>query len=84
MRVFHELINRVRSWRAWTMLLLRRPARHPVLPAAMSTMRPILREVTRQGVRVYSLCFSCGAHLSASATLCDTCARARARRTPRP
>jgi ribosomal protein L40E len=43
----------------------------------LTISRPILRDVSRHGVRVYSLCVSCGAHLSASATLCAACARSR-------
>jgi hypothetical protein len=66
----------LRLWRS----LLYRP-RVPSLPLALSlditSSRPILRDVTRNGVRVYSLCGSCGAHLAASATLCDACARSR-------
>ena len=39
----------------------------------------IHREVTTSGVRVYSLCGSCGARLEASATLCEDCAQRRSR-----
>lgn len=39
----------------------------------------IHREVTSSGVRVYSLCGSCGARLEASATLCEECAIRRSR-----
>jgi hypothetical protein len=39
----------------------------------------ILRDVSPAGVRVYSLCGSCGARLEVSATLCGACA---ARRSP--
>jgi hypothetical protein len=61
-------------WRA----LRRSPVRSVTgLPLSMSGTRPILRDVTPHGVRVYSLCGSCGAHLSASATLCEACARSR-------
>jgi hypothetical protein len=38
---------------------------------------PIHREVTANGVRVFSLCGSCGARLNASATLCEECAQKR-------
>jgi len=48
-----------------------------VRPFFIVEARPILREVTPNGVRVYSLCGQCGAQLSASATLCDACARSR-------
>lgn len=72
-----ELVNRVRGWRVWR--LLRRPLTAPSITSLTSVTpaRPIFREVTRNGVRVYSLCGSCGAHLAASATLCDACARSR-------
>ena len=39
----------------------------------------IHREVTANGVRVYSLCGDCGVQLQASATLCDECAQKRSR-----
>jgi hypothetical protein len=77
MSSLRELLSRVRLWRLWRAL-----RRQPVvvstgLPLSIGGARPILREVSRQGVRVYSLCGSCGARLSASATLCDACARSR-------
>jgi hypothetical protein len=70
-----QLVNRVRAWRGWR--TLRRPSDTLLTLGGAPTVRPILREVTPHGVRVYSLCGSCGAHLGASATLCDTCARSR-------
>ena len=77
MRALHELMNRIRAWRPWKAL-----GRPPVAPATVRPLtfavaRPILREVTPHGVRVYSLCGQCGAQLNASATLCDACARSR-------
>jgi len=77
MRALHELVNRIRAWRPWK--ALGRPPVAPVSarPLPFAIARPILREVTPHGVRVYSLCGQCGAHLSASATLCDACARSR-------
>ncbi|HMA24431.1 MAG TPA: hypothetical protein VKP00_10565 [Gemmatimonadaceae bacterium] len=39
----------------------------------------IHRDVTPNGVRVYSLCATCGARLHASATLCEECAQKRSR-----
>lgn len=42
----------------------------------------IHRDVTPNGVRVYSLCGSCGAQLQASATLCEECARGRSPSAP--
>lgn len=78
-----ELVSRVRAWRVWR--LLRRPLSAPATPAPAPAppwgARPILREVTPHGVRVYSLCGACGTTLGASATLCDDCARARSARS---
>lgn len=77
MRALHELINRIRAWRPWK--ALGRPEAVPVAarPILLVQERPILREVTPFGVRVYSLCGQCGAQLNASATLCESCARSR-------
>lgn len=76
MRALHELINRIRAWRPWK--ALGRPSVAPAArPFVIVEARPILRQVTPNGVRVYSLCGQCGAQLSASATLCDACARSR-------
>jgi hypothetical protein len=64
----------------------RRAPRNSVVPlflnAAASQPLTIHRDVSRNGVRVYSLCGSCGARLEASATLCDECAQRRSRSTP--
>jgi predicted amidophosphoribosyltransferase len=49
-----------------------------VLPL-IALQAAIHREVTPSGVRVYSLCGSCGARLEASATLCEDCAQRRSR-----
>ena len=77
MRALQELINRIRAWRPWK--ALGRPSVTPpaARPLIIADVRPILREVTPHGVRVYSLCGQCGAQLNASATLCDACARSR-------
>ena len=77
-----QLVSRVRAWRLWR--ALRRPLAAPITTAAIAPaapMRPLLREVTSYGVRVYSLCGSCGIPLGASATLCDACARTRSTRS---
>jgi len=74
MSTLRQLVNRFRAWRLWR--ALRRPAGVPSLTAA--PVRPILRDVTPHGVRVYSLCGCCGAHMGTSATLCEACARSRA------
>lgn len=72
-----QLVSRVRTWRLWRMLRrpLATPSTAPVFQAGPA--RPIFRDVSPQGVRVYSLCGSCGTTLGASATLCDPCARSR-------
>lgn len=77
MQSLHEIINRIRSSRVWR-ALAGAPARPvPPRPLLFDGVHPILREVTPHGVRVYSLCGQCGAQLSASATLCEACARSR-------
>ena len=83
MQSLRELISRVLSWQGWR-LLRRAPAPPPAsaLPFLVTMTRPIYREVTSQGVRVYSLCGSCGAQLAASATLCESCAQRRSRSAP--
>ena len=51
-----------------------------VLP--LMALRPAIhRDVTPSGVRVYSLCGSCGTRLETSATLCEDCAQRRSRLT---
>ena len=83
MQSLRELISRVRSWAGWR-LVRRAPAVPTVssLPFLVTLERPILREVTAQGVRVYSLCGRCGVQLAASATLCESCAQRRSRSAP--
>jgi len=77
MQFLRRLIDRFRTWAQ-----LRRS---PRLPAAMlfidftSVRPPIHRDVSANGVRVFSLCGGCGARLEASATLCDECAQKRSR-----
>jgi hypothetical protein len=77
MRALHEFINRIRAWRPWK--AFRRPSVAPAVarPILFVEERPILRDVTPHGVRVYSLCGKCGAQLNMSATLCEACARSR-------
>jgi hypothetical protein len=68
MTYLRTLVARFRAW--WT----RRT--HPADASLLLTFGPpIYRDVTRQGVRVYSLCGGCGARLACSATLCEECAR---------
>jgi hypothetical protein len=73
MQLLRRLMMRLRSWRRW------RP--DSVHTFAVPLSAPIYRDVTSTGVRVYSLCGSCGARLESSATLCDACAK---RRSPSP
>jgi hypothetical protein len=75
MQSLRQLISRVRAWRVWRRLRVGPAA--PTIPPLFTASRPIYRHVTSRGVRVYSLCGSCGAQLAASATLCDACARSR-------
>jgi hypothetical protein len=83
MLYLRDLLNRIRlwpawhGWRSWRALRRFRPTSSSDSPVLLAVSRPILRDVTPHGIRVYSLCGSCGAQLSASATLCDACARSR-------
>jgi hypothetical protein len=76
-QIFTRLSARVREWRA-------RRAAHPFVTPLYLHFPPaynasIHRDVTPNGVRVYSLCSDCGSRLNASATLCDECAQKRSR-----
>lgn len=78
-RLFHRIIERIRAWR-----IERRVPRPPLIPLDLSAQiypssASIHRDVTPNGVRVYSLCASCGARLQASATLCQECAQRKSR-----
>ena len=76
MQLFRQFIARMQAWRASRRAL--RMKATDVLPL-MVFQSAIHREVTSSGVRVYSLCGSCGARLEASATLCEDCASRRSR-----
>ena len=76
MQLFLQFIARVQAWRASRRAL--RMKATDVLPLIVF-QAAIHREVTSSGVRVYSLCGSCGARLEASATLCEECASRRSR-----
>jgi len=76
MQLFRQFIARIQAWRAARHALRINPA--DVLPL-MALQSAIHRDVTSSGVRVYSLCGSCGARLEASATLCEDCAQRRSR-----
>ena len=74
MRYLRSIMARFRAWR------LRKRAGNvagnvagPSLPLSFGAS--IHRDVTRNGVRFYSLCGGCGARLDCSATLCEECAR---------
>jgi len=49
------------------------------VPLTIVHSAPVYREVTRDSVKVYSLCGCCGSRLRASATLCDDCAQRQSR-----
>lgn len=73
MRFWRSVLARFRAWRAWE--TGRRRGR-TVEPSLVLSFAPaIYRDVTPAGVRVYSLCGSCGARLQCSATLCEECAQ---------
>lgn len=63
-------------------LFERRAPRAANIPLIVALPLTIHRDVTPTGIRVYSLCGSCGARLEASATLCQECAQGRSRSTP--
>jgi len=75
---FHRLIERVKAWR-----IDRRAPRPLLIPLDMNVgmfaSAAIHRDVTPNGVRVYSVCACCGARLQASATLCEECAQKKSR-----
>ena len=75
-QLLESFITRVRGWYAW-----RRPA-SAALPLLIPSTGPIFREVSSMGVKVFSLCGSCGARLEMSATLCEACARRRSPSSP--
>jgi len=76
MQLLRQFIARIQAWRAARRAL--RITTTDVLPL-IALQAAIHREVTPAGVRVYSLCGSCGARLEASATLCEDCAQRRSR-----
>jgi hypothetical protein len=76
MQLFRQFIARIQAWRTARRALRIHPA--DLLPL-MALQSAIHRDVTSSGVRVYSLCGSCGARLEASATLCEDCAQRRSR-----
>ena len=77
MSLLRELTDRRRGWRVRRLVCRPMAVRPAMLALPMPVGRPLLREVSAHGVRAYSLCLACGGHLSASATLCEGCARSR-------
>jgi hypothetical protein len=76
MQLLRHFIARIQAWRATRRAM--RIKTTDVLPL-IALQAAIHREVTPSGVRVYSLCGSCGARLEPSATLCEDCAQRRSR-----
>jgi ribosomal protein L40E len=74
----HRLIERIKAWR-----IERRSPRPFLIPldtnVGLFHSAAIHRDVTPNGVRVYSVCASCGARLQSSATLCEECAQKKSR-----
>ncbi|HEX7117506.1 MAG TPA: hypothetical protein VF212_01880 [Longimicrobiales bacterium] len=74
MQFIRRFLARLRAWH-----LDRRSARIPAIAILADAATTIHRDVTSNGIRVYSLCGCCGARLNASATLCDECAQKQSR-----
>lgn len=70
MRYLRSLLARLRAWRQKGPRTIEFDE-----SVFLSFGASIHRDVTAGGVRVYSLCGSCGARLECSATLCEGCAR---------
>lgn len=70
MRFIRSIIARFRAWQE-----RRRLGTALGSSLALSFGPSIYRDVTPNGVRVYSLCGGCGARLACSATLCEECAQ---------
>ena len=80
MEFLRRLLARVRSFfEPSTRFPLPSVPQRPEAPLAVTYLAPIYREVTRDSVRVFSLCGCCGARLQASATLCEECAQKQSR-----
>src|SRR5438552_1947674 len=69
MQYLRSILARFRAWQS------KRRLGTSVGPSLLLSFGPsIHRDVTPNGVRVYSLCGGCGARLECSATLCQECA----------
>lgn len=69
MRYIRSIVARFRAWQ------MRRKGITEGPSLLLSFGPSIHRDVTPNGVRVYSLCGGCGARLECSATLCEECAQ---------
>jgi hypothetical protein len=70
MSFLRSILARLRAWRT------KRKAGGDAGASLLLSFGPVIyRDVTPQGVRVYSLCGGCGARLECSATLCQECAQ---------
>lgn len=76
MQLLRQFFARVLAWRAVRRALRSQRDFHPLVAFHTAAIH---REVTASGVRVFSLCGTCGARLAASATLCEECAQRRSR-----
>ena len=73
MRYIRSIWARFRAWRLTRRFGKGATATEPSL--ILSFGPSIYRDITPNGVRVYSLCGGCGARLECSATLCEECAQ---------
>ena len=73
MQSFRRFLSRLVAWRANR----RRPDVAIVIPDFSAFAPSIARDVSRTGVRFFSLCATCGSRLQSSATLCEDCAATR-------
>ena len=71
-----RLYSRLIAWRA----ARRSPEVAVVVPDFIAYKPSIARDVSRSGIRFYSLCSTCGSRLDSSATLCEECALMKASR----
>ena len=69
MVLIRSIVARFRAWR------MKRKGLVDGSSLLLSFGPSIYRDVTPNGVRVYSLCGGCGARLECSATLCEECAQ---------
>lgn len=65
-----RLMGRIRNWFTGGAQPL-----PDLIAIPLPQIKLIHRDVSPEGVRVYSLCGICGARLAASATLCEECAQ---------